>query len=682
MSHELRTPLNSLLILSDQLSKNPEGNLSTRQTEYAKTIHSSGNDLLMLINDILDLSKIESGTVVLDVGELRFADLHLYVERTFRHVAEQKGVAFAVDIDPTLPRALTTDTKRLQQIIKNLLSNAFKFTHHGQVRLNVELAHEGWHSDNETLNASDPVLVFTVTDTGIGIPLEKQQIIFEAFQQADGSTSRKYGGTGLGLAISRETARLLGGEIRLMSTPDVGSEFSLYLPLTYTPQKVVRRALSPAPKPPATAPVTESVDAIASQDDLATATVDPEPARDDFGDDRRVIQPDDFALLIVDNDTEFSSFVLETAHKLGFKGLVTASGAAAIALAGEYQPHAVLLDISLPDIDGWRVLKRLKSDSSLRHIPVYVCSTVDRPERGLKLGAQGVLQKPIQTVAALEQFLNQLHLSAMRSHRRILVVDADQSRREELLQLLNWSGVEVNAVEGGAAALESLRATDVDCVVLTPDPGDMSLASLAEQLLAEEAGAAQLVLYVAPNTPDEYLQRLARLSQEFHLRLVNSPPRLVDELAMLLCQPVPKLPDDRQAMVRAVRDSAAILEGKRVLIVDDDIRNIFALTSVLERFEMVTVSAETGRDAINLLQAAPEVDIVLMDIMMPEMDGIDTTRAIRQIPRFKELPIVAVTAKAMVGDREKCIEAGAWDYLSKPVDPEHMLSVLRAWLSP
>jgi HAMP domain-containing protein/signal transduction histidine kinase/CheY-like chemotaxis protein len=679
MSHELRTPLNSLLILSDQLSKNPDGNLSARQTDYAKTIHSSGNDLLMLINDILDLSKIESGTVVLDVGELRFADLHSYVERTFRHVAEAKGVDFRVEVDPMLPRTLTTDSKRLQQIIKNLLSNAFKFTHHGEVTLRVEISRDGWHSDNDILNSTDLVVGFKVRDTGIGIPLDKQQIVFEAFQQADGSTSRKYGGTGLGLAISRETSRLLGGEIRLVSAPEVGSEFTLYLPQTYIPQKVVRRAMASPPRPAPTTTIADSAESLAASEESVSADV--MPLTHDAGDDRNSIQPDELSILIVDNDLGFSQFALDTARKVGFKAIVTPSGAAALALAAQYQPRAVLLDISLPDIDGWRVLERLKRDLTIRHIPVFVCSTVDQPEQGYRLGAQGVLPKPIQTADALEEFLEGVQAYVERPTRRVIVVDADAVRREELANLLNWPDVSVDAFDTGAAAVESLKGSPADCIVLTPEPTDVSLAALAEQLQSATSEWQPMMLYAQPDVPPDHVQRLRRLAGEFNLHLVTSPSQLVDHAAAVLCEPIADLPDDRQALVRNLWSASSILEGKKVLIVDDDIRNIFALTSVLERYDMVTVSAETGRDAINLLQAAPDVDIVLMDIMMPEMDGIDTTRAIRQIPRFKELPIVAVTAKAMVGDREKCIEAGAWDYLSKPVDPEHMLSVLRAWLS-
>ena len=715
MSHELRTPLNSLLILSDQLSKNPDGNLTPKQTEYAKTIHSSGNDLLMLINDILDLSKIESGTVVLDIGELRFADLYSYVDRTFRHVAESKGVEFGVELDPNLPRSLTTDSKRLQQVIKNLLSNSFKFTHHGEVCLKVQEAHSGWHPDNESLNAADCVLAFSVSDTGIGIPAEKQQIIFEAFQQADGSTSRKYGGTGLGLAISREIARLLGGEIGLVSIPSVGSTFTLYLPQSFAPQKTVRRSSArradsarnttgptagngssngssdnaaalargeanrgDAPRTPASPVLPKLVAAIPAVEDSSESAEEP-------ADDRRAIQSGDKVLLIVDNDVQFSKFVLETARHVGFKGLMTASGAAALALVSEYQPHAVILDISLPDIDGWRVLKRLKHDLAVRHIPVFVVSTVDHPERGLQLGAQDILPKPIQTAQRLEQFLEQILESVGRVNRSVLVVDSDPARAEKLFSLLaglDGSEVKIVSAASGAAALDVLHGGEIDCVVLTPHLPDMTLAALAGEITSEIlAKAAPSLLLYTPELPAEEADRWNRLAREFNLRHVDSLNGLVDQVVLSLCRPVAKLSEPYRKMVQEECNPAPILAHKKVLIVDDDIRNIFALTSVLERYDIVTVSAETGRDAINLLQAATDVDIVLMDIMMPEMDGIDTMKAIRQIGRFKRLPIIAVTAKAMKGDRDKCIEAGAWDYLSKPVDSDQMLSALHAWLT-
>jgi HAMP domain-containing protein/signal transduction histidine kinase/CheY-like chemotaxis protein len=675
MSHELRTPLNSLLILSDQLSKNPDGNLSSRQTEYAKTIHSSGNDLLMLINDILDLSKIESGTVVLDVSELRFADLHGYVERTFRHVAESKNLDFQVLLSPDLAPSLTTDSKRLQQIIKNLLSNAFKFTHAGQVSFNVHRVREGWHPENESLNSADGVLAFSVSDTGIGIPAEKQQIIFEAFQQADGSTSRKYGGTGLGLAISREIARLLGGEISLVSKPGRGSTFTLYLPETFTPPKPGRRATPPRIEAKAAARRSDA----AELDSESLQYVESLALAVEANDDRNRIQPDDRVLLIIDNDGGFAEFLLETAHRAGFKGLVTPSGAAGLALASEYLPHAITLDISLPDVNGWRVLQRLKADLALRHIPVYVVSTVDEPERGLLLGAQGILPKPIQSTEALDGLLATIQEFAVRRQRRVLAFDPDAVLRD-MLSDLGGGDVTVATAATGAEAIEAARGAAFDCVILAGQPSDMSLAALAERLTSSGTTTCPILLYEAGDSNGES-PRWKRLAHEFRLRYVDSSARLVDETAAALCQPFAGLPAPRQALIRELHQPATALAGKKILIVDDDIRNIFALTSILERFDVNTLSAETGRDAIDILQSTDDIDIVLMDIMMPEMDGIDTMRAIRQIPRLKDLPIVAVTAKAMKGDREKCIDAGAWDYLSKPVDPDKMLAVLSAWLT-
>jgi CheY-like chemotaxis protein len=388
-------------------------------------------------------------------------------------------------------------------------------------------------------------------------------------------------------------------------------------------------------------------------------------------------------VLIVDNDIEFARFVLETAHKVGFKGITTPSGAAAIALAGEYQPQAVLLDISLPDIDGWHVLERLKNDFSLQHIPVYIVSTADQLERGLKRGAQAILPKPIQTSEVLEAFLEKVHDATGRTGRRIIQLAADEQRRAQLAEFLANSGVEIQSVATGTAVMEALRQGPADAIILTPEVSDMTLAALAEEIMSQQSEMEwrPIVLQLPSDAEPDQIARWQRLAHEFNLEVSDSPAQLIQLLVRSLGIPVNKLSEPAHKMLLEGHEPASVLTGKKVLIVDDDIRNIFALTSILERYDMVTVSAETGRDAINLLQAAEDVDIVLMDIMMPEMDGLDTTRAIRQISKFRDLPIVAVTAKAMKGDREKCIEAGAWDYLSKPVDPEQMLGVLRAWLT-
>jgi signal transduction histidine kinase/HAMP domain-containing protein/DNA-binding response OmpR family regulator len=713
MSHELRTPLNSLLILSDQLCKNPEGNLTLKQTDFAKTIHSSGNDLLMLINDILDLSKIESGTVVVDASELGLEELQGYVERTFRHVAESKTLDFLIRFDPQLPQSVVTDSKRLQQIIKNLLSNAFKFTHHGQVSLTAEPVKGGWSSDNEDLNRAAEVVAFAVSDTGIGIPMDKQQIIFEAFQQADGSTSRKYGGTGLGLAISRELSRLLGGEIRLLSTPGRGSTFVLYLPVIYSPRQVRRQ---PSEVPVISARMREGMPVVVAAQAPLVAELPPitldlvghgggngirgngpggappvynvpdEPPVDDLlnevGDDREVIQPGDRVLLIVENDLGFARFLLDTAREKGFKGLVSSLGAGALALTREYKPSAITLDIFLPDIEGWRVLDRLKNDVATRHIPVCVISTDDSRERALASGALAFVPKPIPNRDVLDALLDQLGDFMSRTMKSVLVVDPDPERRNRILSTIGADDVQITTVADGRAALQMLQERRIDCVVANPHVSDLANGLLGGGVMPGEALYIRLpvIVYGDEEAPCEDDNAWKRLGEVCTLRRVHSADRLLDVTSFFLHRPLVKLPEARRKVLLDLHQSNRILGGKKVLVVDDDMRNIFALSTVLEDHDMVTTSADNGRDAIRILQEDPAIDIVLMDIMMPEMDGMETMREIRKVPRLKNLPIVAVTAKAMKGDREKCIEAGAWDYLSKPVDTEQMLAVLRAWL--
>jgi signal transduction histidine kinase/DNA-binding response OmpR family regulator len=683
MSHELRTPLNSLLILSDQLSKNPDGNLNSKQVEYCKTIHSSGNDLLMLINDILDLAKIESGTVVLDPGELRIADLVSYVERTFRHMAESKELEFTIAVDPALPESLLTDSKRLQQIIKNLLANAFKFTHRGSVSLLITPATSGWGVHNQGLNEADSVIAISVSDTGIGIAPDKQRVIFEAFQQADGSTSRKYGGTGLGLNISREIARLLRGEITLKSAAGEGSTFTLYVPQTYVPAKTPRKALSEPSRAVPTAP---------AEPEPVLLEVEPLALPNEAGDDRNNIQPGDRVLLIVDNDIQFARLVLETAREKGFKGLVTPLGSAALVLAREQHPDAITLDIRLPDIDGWRVLAYLKSELDTRHIPVAVISTVDNPERGLARGAIDVLAKPIESGALLSSFVDRLAKFVCRRTKRILVVDGDVQSRGAYREMFESDDLELTFAEAHGEALDLVRGQRWDCVVLGDNaigrngskggPGGFASRndngqSLLDGILESPLSPAQSLIALAS---EHHREALARSRDNPRLVVVHSQDQLLDRVALALHRPLSRLTAAQRARIEELHRTDGRLAGRKVLIVDDDIRNIFALTSVLEREQMHVISAETGRDAIDFLQNEPEIELVLMDIMMPEMDGLCTTRAIRELPRFKSLPIIAVTAKAMKGDREKCIEAGAWDYLAKPVDPDQLLSVLRAWL--
>jgi HAMP domain-containing protein/signal transduction histidine kinase/CheY-like chemotaxis protein len=667
MSHELRTPLNSLLILSDQLSKNSDGNLTSKQTEFAKTIHSSGTDLLMLINDILDLSKIESGTVAVDVRELRLTDLHNYVERTFRHIAESKSLEFVVNVDPNVPVSMMTDAKRLQQVIKNLLANAFKFTRQGRVSLRISRASAGAYPDSESLRKASAILAFAVSDTGIGIPTDKQHIIFEAFQQADGSTSRKYGGTGLGLAISREIARLLGGEIHLVSAPGHGSTFTLYLPQSYarsTLARLVAPAGSETPSWPAVQPSEEEP---------------PRALLNELGDDRDVIQPGDRTLLIVENDLAFARLVVDVAREAGFKALVTAFGATALALTRQYGPSAITLDISLPDIDGWRVLERLKNDLETRHIPVEVITTGEDLARSRALGAVSALAKPIRTREALLTVIQKLRDSVEQPRKSLVIVHPDSALREAWSGLLAVDGVDILAVPTLSMAADRLRADDVDCLVLGSVP-DEDIREVLGAAGPDAARGIPLIAYGPPEWSEQVERTLKSCGSDIIVVPVGSSERLLDQCALRLHRALAGMSDRQRQILRNLHRGTTALAGRKVLIVDDDIRNIFALASILERQDITIVSVETGRDAVHMLEKRQDIDAVLMDVMMPEMDGFETTRAIREHPEFRSLPIIAVTAKAMKGDREKCIEAGASDYLAKPVDPEELVAKLRDWL--
>jgi signal transduction histidine kinase/HAMP domain-containing protein/DNA-binding response OmpR family regulator len=691
MSHELRTPLNSLLILSDQLSHNSDGNLNSRQVEFARTIHSAGNDLLMLINDILDLSKIESGTVVVDVSELRFDELQQYVERNFRHVAEAKNVGFVVLLGEQLPKSIVTDAKRLQQILKNLLSNAFKFTHRGQVTLTIDHADGGWAPEHEELERAHEVLAFSVADSGIGISADKQQIIFEAFQQADGSTSRKYGGTGLGLAISRELSKLLGGAIRLVSSPGKGSIFTLYLPQTYIGSRSTRQrtaaemiALAKTPNVQLNELFLDSAVQLSTR--VATATPEPEPEESlilsEVQDDRDSIQAGDRILLIVENDLAFARLLLESAREQGFKGLVTPLAAGALALIRDLEPDAVTLDLFLPDMNGWRVLNRLKNHLSTRHIPVCVISTDEARSQALETGAAGFIAKPLQSKEGLDTALQELHGFVTRPQRQLLILMGDCAERDETMKLLAGSDLRIFATAEAAVAGNILRTQPVDCLVIGPgapilDPHDWA------PLLSERGtalGRPAIVFYGLDRSDTCYEEFRRRHKDRVTLREAPSRERLLEQASFFLHRKLDALNEPARHELELLHESQQALARRKVLIVDDDMRNIFALATVLDEQGMIVISADNGREAIQHVLQDPSIDVVLMDIMMPEMDGITTIQEIRRIPERHELPIIAVTAKAMKGDREKCIAAGAWDYLSKPVNTPDLLAALRAWL--
>jgi hypothetical protein len=671
MSHELRTPLNSLLILADQLAHNEEGNLVPKQVEFARTIHASGNDLLSLINDILDLSKIESGTVTVDIAALRFHDLHDYVERTFRHVAEAKTLDFRIEMDPDLPLNMFTDSQRLEQVIRNLLSNAFKFTEKGSVVLSMATVSEGWNPDHEILNHARSVIAFSVSDTGIGIAPEKQQIIFEAFQQADGSTSRKYGGTGLGLAISREIARLLGGEIRLASAFGQGSTFTLFLPQTHVPMRTVRKEIMPTLRALEAPPADVPLDVDGDKEQLL-------PAETTIDDDRGKIDPGDRVLLIVEDDPNYGRILLEMAHEKGFKGIVAQRGSEALTLVRELKPTAITLDVHLPDLDGWRVLDGLKVDLATRHIPVQIISVDDDPEPTRTQAAIGYLTKS-QTKESLQHAFDHLKDFVERPVKNLLLVEDDEIQTMSIRELIGNGDVKTTVVATGREALAAIESNKFDCMVLDLGLPDMPGTELLERIKNSPASRAMpIIIYTAKELLQEESARLKRLAEAILIKDVRSPERLLDETALLLHRNVSRLPERQRKMLEMLHRGA--LEGKKVLIVDDDIRNIFAMTSVLERFKMQVVSAENGKDGVTLLLEHRDVDVVLMDIMLPVMDGYTTIRAIREIAEFKELPIIAVTAKAMKGDREKCLAAGASDYICKPVEAEQLRSVLRLWL--
>ncbi|MEH2222967.1 HAMP domain-containing protein [Nostoc sp.] len=669
MSHELRTPLNSLLILAKLLTDNIDRNLTSKQVEYSQTIYSAGTDLLTLINDILDLAKIESGTMSIDMIPMPLAELGDVIERTFRQIAQSKGLAFTIEFTPELPNTIYSDVKRLQQVLKNLLSNAFKFTEQGEVRLRIAVAKLGWSNDNETLNRAQVVIAFSVSDTGIGIAPEKQKVIFEAFQQADGSTSRRYGGTGLGLSISREIARLFGGEIKLISQPGEGSTFTFYLPQLSPEFRMLSAESTSKPLPTPHS---------ARAERPATANSTQHPAL--LNDDRTTIERGDRVLLIVEDDVNFARILLDMAQQQGFKVIAAQTGSTGLMLAQQFQPSAILLDIRLPEMDGWTVLDRLKHDPNTRHIPVHIMTVEEGRQRGLQLGAIAYLQKPL-TSETISEALTKIKGFVERQVKNLLVVEDDDTQRLSIVELIGNSDVSTTAVADGATALEAIRTQHFDCLVLDLGLPDMTGFELIEQIkLLPNGKALPIIVYTGREISKAQETELRRIAETIIIKDVRSPERLLDETALFLHRVQANLPEPKRQILEQLHSQDYLLTGKTALIVDDDMRNIFALTSMLERYQIQVLYAENGREGITLLENTPDIDVVLMDVMMPEMDGYETTRTIRQNERFKSLPIIALTAKAMQGDREKCIEAGASDYITKPVDTEQLLSLLRVWL--
>jgi HAMP domain-containing protein/signal transduction histidine kinase/DNA-binding response OmpR family regulator len=667
MSHELRTPLNSILVLGQQLAENADGSLSPKQVEFARTIHGAGTDLLNLISDILDLSKIESGTVSVEAEEVFFGALLDTVARPFRHEAETRKLLFDVTADPAMGRSLVTDSKRLQQVLKNLLSNAFKFTEQGSVRLTVSLAFGGWNSGHPILDGAGSVIAFEVKDTGIGIAPEKQRIIFEAFQQADAGTSRKFGGTGLGLAISRELANLLGGEIQLRSAISQGSTFTLYLPQTYV-----------GPVAPPVAKTAEHGAASNAHAFLTTVAAAEQEVR--IKDDRASIESGDAVLLIVEDDPHYARVLCDLSRDKGFKVLLAMTGSEALELAREFSPSAISLDVFLPDMLGWTVLNHLKQDPATRHIPVQMLTLDEDRLLGLSRGAFAYVTKP-STTEELDSALTRIREYSQPRRKRLLLVEDNPAEQLSTQELLGYEDIDIDVVESGNEALRALSEASYDCAVLDLRLPDMSGFDVLTQL-RDSASLKDLPVVVFTGrelTPEEDAQ-LHTLARSVVIKDVESPERLLDETALFLHRVISDLPKEKQNMLDRLHRSDDAMAGRKVLVVDDDVRNIFAVSSVLERRGMQVLSAGTGREAIQTIESTPDLAIVLMDIMMPEMDGYETMQTIRQNPALRRLPMIALTAKAMKGDRERCLEAGASEYLAKPVNTEQLLSVLRMWL--
>jgi CheY-like chemotaxis protein/CHASE3 domain sensor protein len=655
MSHELRTPLNSTLILAKLLADNKESNLTPEQVRYAQTISSAGHDLLALINDILDLAKVEAGKVELSIEPVRIAAFVDGVTRTFEPLAAEKGLAFRVEIEPGTPERIETDAQRLGQILKNLLANAVKFTAAGAVAV--------------TVRPHDGAVAFAVRDTGIGIDAHQHDVIFEAFRQADGSTHRKYGGTGLGLSISRDLARLLGGDLQVASAPGRGSTFTLTVPLAAPPAAgaPAAHAAPPArqpPPPPAPAPVT------------ADGRV--EDDRDQLGTGSRVI-------LVVEDDERFAAVLRDLAHEQGFQCLIALTARDGLALAAQFVPHAILLDINLPDHSGLGVLDQLKRNPQTRHIPVHMASVADFSREALELGAIGYALKPVTREELVEAF-RRLDRKLTQGRRRVLVVEDDARQRDSIVELLAGPDVQIVGVESATAALRELAAATFDCMVMDLNLPDLSGYELLDAMAEQEAVPfPPVIVYTGRSLTADEEQRLRRYSRSIIVKDARSPERLLDEVTLFLHQVEASLPPERQRMLKAARNRESALDGRRILVVEDDVRNVFALSSVLEPGGARVDIARNGREALEVLERsqgrpATAIDLVLMDIMMPEMDGFTAMREIRRRPEWRKLPIIALTAKAMRDDQEKCLAAGANDYIAKPLDIEKLLSLIRVWM--
>lgn len=658
MSHELRTPLNSLLILSRDLAENRNKNLDKDQIESAEIIYKSGNDLLVLINEVLDLSKIEAGKMTVNIENVSLKIITDTIIRDFRHHAEQKGLKLTGTLGNGLPEFIRTDAQRLNQILKNLLSNAVKFTESGSVSINVNKYMEGMVS-------------ISVADTGIGIPEEKQMAIFEAFQQADGGTSRKYGGTGLGLSISRELAKLLGAEIKLSSKQNVGSTFSIILPLELHSKNESH-------------PSNEQNEANRKEDEMYKPKFERISSFLNYSsikDDRDTITENDKVVLVIEDDLDFASILLKQANKKGFKCISAATGEDGLVFAMKYKPHAVILDLKLPGINGHAVLTELKANPSVRHIPVHIISSSERSLETIKEGAIEYLVKPINK-NDLEEAFNRIENFVNRKMKNLLIVEDDDNSRIAMRKLIGNGDVQCFEAGTGEEALKMYEKNHIDCIVLDiglPDMNGFELIYKFEKV--KDLSIPPIIIYTGKELTKEENNELHKYAESIIIKGVKSEDRLLDETALFLHRTISNLPESKQVIINNLYDKEAVFHSKKILLVDDDMRNVFALSKILKERGMKVIKAENGKNALEMLETHSDIDLVLMDIMMPEMDGYEAMRRIRSQMKFKHLPIVALTAKAMKDDKQKCIDAGANDYISKPVDVERLLSLMRVWLS-
>ncbi len=679
MSHELRTPLNSLLILAQQLHENGEGNLNDKQTNYAKTIHSCGNDLLQLINDILDLSKIESGFISANISNITFSEICTFAETTFKPLSEVKRLKFKIEIDPGLPQTIDTDLQRLNQILKNLLSNSFKFTEKGEIKLKIFESKKGWGQNNLALYMASRIVGFSVSDTGIGIPPEKQTIIFEAFQQAEGSTSRKYGGTGLGLSISRGLADLLGGTIELESELGSGSNFTLYLPLDSLAETnpfnmgLFQNFRSEK----------KDIDAVFNSLNLTEEGIEikklnaSEQVVNETGDDRNNVTLNDKVILVIEHDLNFGKLIINRAHQDNFKVVIANNHEEIFDFISRFKPIAITLDVNLNNTNGWKVLDLLKNDLNYRHIPIHVISNEENKIAVLKRGARNFLLKPLNNTQLNDLFTDIVKFNTEKK-RKLLIVENKQVEFSQMVNLLKDDSIEITLANAGEQALKLMNEQAFDTIIFDYNLSNVDCMNLLSNFNTNIL--TPFIIYSAKKFTNTELSNLSKIACSAVIKNVHSLDHLLEETMMLLHVNYSKFNIDKRRMMENIRMKGDILSGKKVLVVDDDVRNLFAITTVFERYKINVITAESGKEAFDIITGCNDIEMVLMDIMMPEMDGYETMQKIRSEFKNNKFPIIAVTARAMKGDRQKCIEAGASDYITKPLKMDQLLSMMRIWL--